>query len=74
MQGNSEFTMCYASHPAMKRALVLCGFITRGGRSMVVHPAASGLRREWLAQGDAWYVTALDSDADPIFHYGPYVQ
>ena len=52
----------------------LCGFVARAGRSMVTHPAKSGLSRELLAQEDAWYVTAFDSDVDPIFHYEAYLR
>ncbi len=63
----SESIECYATHSALKRALVSCGFYARGGRSMVVHPALSGVRRGQLARPQDWYVTALDSDIDPMF-------
>ncbi len=69
-QIGSEFTQCDAAHSLLVKTLKACGFLASGSKSLVVHPAASSVPADVLAQADTWYVTALDSDLDPVFQYG----
>jgi GNAT superfamily N-acetyltransferase len=64
-----ECTECYATHKTLATALVSCGFLKHGGVSMNVYPATRGTDSGVLGQSRNWYVTALDSDIDPIFRF-----
>ncbi len=63
-----EGVECYAKWDTLKRVLNGCGFSARSGKSFVVHPGRSGIKMGRLAHSSDWYITALDSDIDPIFH------
>ena len=64
-----EFTSCIASHNSLKSSLKACGFVQSGSPTMAVHPAKSGINKAALQNSDAWYVTSIDSDIDPIFQF-----
>ena len=71
LQPDCQVTECYATHHTLVRALVSCGFLRYRGVNMVVFPTTSGGDIGVFEQSRNWYVTALDSDIDPIFRSGP---
>ena len=57
----------YAFHPTLQAGLRKLGFVRKPGVSFIVHTTLGGRVPPVLREPENWYVTALDSDLDPVF-------
>ena len=64
---NVQVIDTYAHHPTVQSGLRRLGFVEKPGVSFIVNTTLPEPVSGLLAERGNWYITALDSDLDPVF-------